>query len=231
MNDLSVETMTDSVVLDSLLGNRHSCRRFEDREVPRPILERILELAQKTPSWCNVQPWQVSLVSGQSRSQLANSLIDAANDGDKHPDFAPPSEYHGVYRDRRRESGFALYASLGIERGDLGRRREQSLENFRFFGAPHVAVITTDERLGTYGAIDCGGYVTALLLAAESLGIAAVPQAAIAMYPDIIRRELDLEASQRVVCGVAFGYEAAEDPVNSFRTGRAAVADAVDWLY
>lgn len=231
MNDLSVETMTDSVVLDSLLGNRHSCRRFEDREVPRPILERILELAQKTPSWCNVQPWQVSLVSGQSRSQLANSLIEAANDGDKHPDFAPPSEYHGVYRDRRRESGFALYASLGIERGDLGRRREQSLENFRFFGAPHVAVITTDERLGTYGAIDCGGYVTALLLAAESLGIAAVPQAAIAMYPDIIRRELDLEASQRVVCGVAFGYEAAEDPVNSFRTGRAAVADAVDWLY
>lgn len=230
MNESSVDRMADSAVLDLLLGNRHSCRRFEDREVPRPVLERILELAQRTPSWCNVQPWRVTLVSGQSRNRLSDALVDAATDGDKHPDFDPPSEYHGAYRDRRRESGFALYASLGIERGDFGRRRDQSLENFRFFGAPHAAVITTDERLGTYGAIDCGGYVTALLLAAESLGIAAVPQAAIAMYPDVIRRELALEASKRVVCGVAFGYEDTEDPVNSFRTSRVDVTDVVDWV-
>ncbi len=57
------------------------------------------------------------------------------------------------------------------------------LENYRFFGAPHVAIITSDKALGVYGAVDCGGYVSTLLLAAESLGIAAVPQAAVAMTP------------------------------------------------
>ncbi|RSZ61907.1 nitroreductase [Corynebacterium hylobatis] len=75
----------------------------------------------------------------------------------------------------------------------------------------------------------CGGYVTSLLLSAESLGIAAVPQAAIAMYPDIIRRELGLGEERKIVCGVAFGYRDTGHPVNSFRTTRADIADVVEW--
>ena len=59
---------------------------------------------------------------------------------------------------------------------------KQALENFNFFGAPHVAIITTDEALGVYGAVDCGGYVTSFMLAAQALGVATVPQAALAFH-------------------------------------------------
>ena len=98
----------------------------------------------------------------------------------------------GVYAERRRASGYGLYTALGIERSDHDARAGQMLENFRFFGAPHVALITTDAGLGTYGAVDCGGYVATFLSAATSLGVATCAQAALALYSDGVREHLGL---------------------------------------
>ncbi len=60
--------MTESIVVDTsleaLLDARISCRAYEDRQVPREVIEEILRLAQKTPSWCNTQPWQVAITEG-----------------------------------------------------------------------------------------------------------------------------------------------------------------------
>ena len=83
-------------------------------------------------------------------------------------DFPFPREYRGVYLERRRESGFQLYNTLGIARGDKAAYARQALENYNFFGAPHVAIIHTDEALGIYGAIDCGAYVGNFMLAAQA---------------------------------------------------------------
>jgi nitroreductase len=54
-------------VLEELLGERFSCRAFKPDSVPRPIIERILKAAQRTASWCNSQPWQVVIASGEAR--------------------------------------------------------------------------------------------------------------------------------------------------------------------
>jgi len=67
-----------------------------------------------------------------------------------------------------------------------------TLENFRFFGAPHVAIISTDRDLGVYGAIDCGAYVSNFALLAQSLGVASIPQAALAHYSPFVRQYFDL---------------------------------------
>src|SRR3546814_2587555 len=71
------------------------------------------------------------------------------------------------------------YSSQGILRGDSAGARAQALENYKFFSAPHVAIITTDRDLGTYGAIDCGAFLASFLLVAQSFGIATTPQAAL----------------------------------------------------
>ena len=46
-------------VVERLLDARHSCRAFQDRPVDRAVIKRILEIAQRSPSWCNTQPWEV----------------------------------------------------------------------------------------------------------------------------------------------------------------------------
>src|SRR5947208_5901426 len=147
-------------VLEELLNERYSVRAFLAKEVDRATIEHVLTTAQRTASWCNSQPWQVLIASGEAKERFRKAIYaEAASGAEQGHDFTPPREYLGVYLDRRRESGFQLYNTLGISRGDKIAYAKQALENYNFFGAPHVAIIHTDEPLGIYGANDCGDYV------------------------------------------------------------------------
>ncbi len=220
----------DIEVVEKLMGARYSCRAFKPEPVARPIIERVLSAAQKTASWCNSQPWQVTIVSGDATRAFGEALYKNASEGKFSADFPFPREYRGVYLDRRRESGFQLYNALGIQRGDKAAYQKQMLENFRFFGAPHVAIITSDEALGVYGAVDCGGYVGNFVLAAQALGIATIPQAALAGQSNVVRDHLGLAADRRVVCGISFGYADEAHLANSYRTNRATIPEAVTFI-
>jgi nitroreductase len=218
-------------ILERLMAARFSCRRFHAEQVPRATIERILKAAQMTASWCNSQPWRVEITSGAATERFREVMYEAAASGrPSSGDFPFPREYTGVYLARRRESGFQLYNALGIERGDKAGYAKQALENYNFFGAPHVAIIHSDEALGTYGAIDCGGYVTSFLLAAQALGIATVPQAALAFHSDLVRQHFALGDDRRVICGISFGYPDLEHKANSYRTGRAGIEDTVRFM-
>src|SRR5438270_7002622 len=211
-------------ILDELLSERFSCRAFRSDPVPRSTILRILTAAQKTASWCNSQPWQLVIASGAATRKFRDVIYSAAASGKPSAgDFPFPREYRGVYLERRRESGFQLYNSLGIPRGDKAGYARQALQNFNLFGAPHVAIIHTDEALGTYGAIDCGGYVANFMLAAQALGVATVPQAALAFHADVVRAHFGLADDRRVVCGISFGYPDRAHKANSYRTRRAAI--------
>ena len=115
-------------------------------------------------------------------------------------------------------------------RGDKAAYAKQALENYNFFGAPHVAIIHTDEPLGIYGAIDCGAYVGNFMLAAQALGLGTIPQAALARHSGLIRRHFKLGDDRRVVCGISFGFADNAHKVNSYRTSRASVADTVTFV-
>jgi nitroreductase len=213
--------------LDELLSERFSCRAFLPHGVPRPTIERILAAAQKTASWCNSQPWRLEITSGAATQRFREVMYAAASSGKPNAgDFPFPREYRGVYLERRRESGFQLYNTLGIPRGDKAAYARQALENFNFFGAPHVAILHTDEALGVYGAVDCGGYVANFMLAAQALGVATIPQAALAFHSDVVRAHFGLADDRRVVCGISFGYPDRAHKANGYRTTRAAIADA-----
>lgn len=221
----------ESDVLEALLRRRHSCRGFLADPVPRSLIERMLTIAQRTASWCNSQPWQVIVTSGAETDRFRDVLLAAMGAGAEDASDIPwPSAYEGAYLARRRECGYQLYDAVGVPRGDRAAGNRQAAENFRLFGAPHLMIVTTEAKLGTYGAVDCGAYVGNVLLAAESLGIAAIPQAALASYSGLIRRHFCIGDDRLVVCGISFGYEDRAHPANSFRTSRATLDEAVTFL-
>lgn len=230
LHEDSTTLATEDEALEKILTRRHSTRAFLPDTLPEDRISRLFEIAQRTASWCNVQPWQVVVSTGEGAARLASKLSAYASTHQPAPDFDMPSSYQGEYATRRRETGYTLYKSIGIERHDREARAAQSARNFSFFGAPHVAIITTDRELGTYGAIDCGAYMSTLLIAAESLGIAAIPQAALAMHPGFIRNYFGLGDDRLVVAGVSFGLENTEHPVNGFRVGRAPAEEVVTWI-
>jgi nitroreductase len=218
-------------VLDELLNERYSVRAFLPGEVPREIIEHVLATAQRTASWCNSQPWQVVIASGDAKERFRKAIYAEASSGAaESSDYPFPREYLGVYLDRRRESGFQLYNTLGIPRGDKAAYAKQALENYNFFGAPHVAIVHTTEPLGVYGAVDCGAYVGNFILAAQALGLGTIPQAALARHSGLIHRHFNLGDDRRVVCGISFGYADHGHTVNSYRTSRAALRDVVTFV-
>lgn len=216
--------------LRSLLEARWSCRAYLPDPVPREDIETILDIARRTPSWCNTQPWHVHVLSGAGTERFRDALSTSAADYSEQPDLPFPFAYEGVYLDRRRESGWQLYDAVGIAKGDRAASAAQAKRNFELFGAPHAAVVTTDAKLGVYGAIDCGLFVETFLLAAHALGIAAIPQAAIASQAPAVREFLGLPPDRLVLCGISFGYADTSAPENQYRTSRQTTDEVATWV-
>ena len=101
--------------------------------------------------------------------------------------------------------------------------------NFRFFGAPHLALVTSPVELGGYGMLDCGVFFTSFMVAAHASGLASIAQAALAGYAPLLRTTLKMPADRHILCRISFGYRDPAHPANSFRTTRAAVEDVMEW--
>ncbi|WP_083680009.1 MULTISPECIES: nitroreductase [unclassified Pseudonocardia] len=220
----------DTAALARLLDGRRSCRAYLAEPLERATIEAVLDLARRTPSWCNTQPWQVMVTEGEGTDRFRGALLDHLAGQSMAPDFPFPERYEGEFDKRRKECAWQLYDAVGIEYGDRRASAAQTVKNFEFFGAPHVAIVTTEAALGTYGAVDCGLYVQSFLLAAESLGLGAIPQAALAAYSPFIRSHFGLPESRHVVCGISFGRPDVDAAANAFRTRRREVDDTVSWF-
>jgi nitroreductase len=220
----------DAGTLEKIVKERWSCRGFLPAQVPREVIEQILDIARSAPSWCNTQPWHVHITEDDETDRFRAALqAHVGTSFTEEPDLPFPEAYEGTYLDRRRASGWQLYESLGIAKGDRIASGKQMLKNFELFGAPHVAVVTTDAKLGLYGAVDCGLFVQTFMLAAHSLGVSTVAQAAIASQALFIRNYFGLADDRKVLLGISFGYADESHPVNGYRTTRQTTAEVVTW--
>ena len=70
--------VADRASVDAAVESRFSCRAFHrEREVPRHLIEEILQVARRSPSGTNTQPWQVYVVQGAKRDALADQVCAA----------------------------------------------------------------------------------------------------------------------------------------------------------
>jgi nitroreductase len=214
--------------VDEAIRGRRSVRAFLPDEVPETILRGALELAQLAPSNCNAQPWTPHVVSGEALARLRADLIDAGmREGRPNPDWPLDGQYSGVHRERQVDAAVQLYGAMGVGRRDLVARKLAHVRNFAFFDAPHAMFIFMSERFDTREASDVGMYAQTLMLALTARGVASCAQAALGLFPDIVRRHLGIAPSDRLLFGVSFGYEDMSASANASRVGRASIEDTV----
>jgi nitroreductase len=214
--------------VDEAICLRRSVRGFLADEVQEDALRDALELAQRAPSSCNVQPWAPHIVSGQTLRRLKEALLAAgANDLPIRPDWPAELTYSGVYRERQVEAARKLYNAMKIERRDLVGRKNALLRNYAFFFAPHVMFIFLPEPFDTREATDVGMYAQTLMLALAARGIASCPQGALGHYPDIVRAHLAVPSSHKLLLGISFGYEDTSEAANASRADRAIIDQVV----
>ena len=215
----------DSV--EHAIRSRKSVRGFLPKPVPVELIERIVTVAAYAPSGSNLQPWKAHLLTGNSRDALAEALTRAHYDGtppQREYDYYPQT-WRSPYLERRRATGWGLYGTLGIAKGDKEASFHQHARNYVFFGAPCVLLFTIDDDLGKGSWLDYGMFLQNIMVAATAHGLASCPQAALANYPDIVKRQLGIPASEVVVCGISLGYEDPDCIANRFRPARMKAAD------
>lgn len=213
--------------VEHAIRSRKSVRGFLPKPVPVELIERILTVAAYAPSGSNIQPWKVHLLTGDSRDALAEALTRA------HYDETPPQReydyypqtWRSPYLERRRATGWGLYSTLGIAKGDKDASFHQHARNYVFFGAPCVLLFTIDDDLGKGSWLDYGMFLQSIMVAATAHGLATCPQAALANYPDIVKRQLGIPASEVLVCGISLGYEDPDCIANQYRPTRMSAAD------
>ena len=213
------------------LLNRKSTRAFLNRDVSIDKINEIIEQSKTAPSGVNTQPWQVAVLSGESKENLCNKFEKAFRSGQKGSmDYKYyPVEWKSEYKERRKECGLLLYSTLEIGREDKERQINQWAMNYQAFNAPVILLFFIDKTMEKGSFMDYGMFIQSIMLSAIEHGLATCPQAALGEYPDIVRSELPEYNDKLVLCGLALGYEDKEHIVNSYRTTRVSLDSFVNY--
>jgi len=211
------------------IKQRKSVRAFLKKNVELEKIRTILDTAKHAPSGVNMQPWQVAVVSGDTKKTIEIQMIEALknNEPERMGYNYYPLKWEEPYKTRRKETGLLMYSTLNIKREDKEKQFNQWLQNYTAFDAPVVLYFFIDSHLEIGSYLDYGMFLQSIMLTAVELGLSTCTQAALAQYPDIVKKELNIENSKILLCGIALGYEDKEAIINSYRTPRIALDDFV----
>lgn len=231
--------MNPSEIVDAAIASRMSVRAFTAQPVEKSMVEHLLQVASRSPSGTNCQPWHVYVLTGASRATLVEKVCAVHDAMRTDPILAAqyteeydyyPQRWVSPYIDRRRENGWGLYGLLGIGKGDKDKMHVQHQRNYRFFDAPVGLMFTVDRVMGRGSLLDYGTFLQSIMVAARAQGLHTCPQAAWNGFAKIVMPHIGAGEDEMLVCGMALGYADPDAPVNVFHTPRVPVADFTNWL-
>ena len=211
------------------INSRCSVRGFKPDPVPKNVLEELLTVSQRSPSWANTQTWEFAVVGGEVMNDLRKTLADRAFAQDDRNADIPYPEWTGHYKDRRSLNGHRLYDLLGIKRDDMEAQLNWFVSMYRFFDAPNAIYIYTEKGVSNWTIFNCGLVTQTISLAALNYGLGSIMLAAGISYPDTVRKKLNIPESKQIVIAIAIGYPDNTAAVNKFRTERVPLSEICTW--
>ncbi len=212
--------------LTEAIKQRRSTRAFLEKKVSRPTLEELLYLATQAPSAINLQPWELTVVSGEEKERLSRLLVKRMKE--RNISCAPGAKkpLSNLFMERQRGLLNTIAPHLSENTVFQDFINEGSCN---FYGAPTAVIIGIDQVFSSARLTDIGVLVGYLVLAAHGLGLSTCPIGLITAFDEDIKEELSLSEDKQVVIGVAVGYEDPDAPINSSRSQRAPLQDVVKW--
>jgi len=209
------------ISVDEALISRRSVRAFLPDPVPEETIRHILEVAARAPSGTNIQPWFVTVVTGNALTRVSDAVLKRREEGPADPEFRYyPVKWFEPYLSRRRKVGFDLYGLLGIAKGEKEKMWAQFGRNYRFFDAPVGLFFSMHRDMEIGSWLDMGMFLMAVMAAARGQGLHTCPQAAWIEYPQTVAAAIDLPPEQKLLCGLCLGYEDRSAIENSLVTER-----------
>jgi len=211
------------------MQTRKSIRGYKPDPVPKEIIREILHVAMRTPSATNTQPWEFTVVAGETLDKIRKGNLEKlAQVGKDHKAFF---NYDGVYKTRQVDLAKQLFALMDIKREDKEKRDEWLKRGFRFFDAPAAIIITMDSSIeGSWAPLDIGGVSYAIALLAPKYGLGTCIEAQGVAFPEVIREHTGLPENKKVVIGISIGYPDWDFPANALQSEREDVDNVTTWI-
>lgn len=199
------------VLVAEAASDGHNTHKFHiDRPVPIDVLTKCLSMAQYTSSNNNLQPWRITICTGRTLSQLRNSLVSAFES--QIPLHKPEiSEQFMHLQQNNRRPGFH------ITHDDTEAHSKAITESLRSYGAPCLAIASIEKTSDAADIVSVGMYLQTLIILLSEQGLDIIPQASIAGYPELVRRELEISEGTTILCGLAIGYPDKASSLNASR--------------
>jgi F420 biosynthesis protein FbiB-like protein len=178
-----------------IIRTRRSIRRYQDRPIPREILERLLEAAIWAPSAHNRQPWRFVVVTrAEDRRRLAEAMAARLRRDLEADGVAPEVIEADVARSLTRLTGapaLILVCMTMIDMDTYPDAKRQEAE--RIMAVQSVAMAAQNA-----------------LLAAHAQGLGACWMCAPLFSGDVVRETLDLSDDLEPQGLIALGFPAEE---------------------
>jgi nitroreductase len=213
------------------IRSRKSVRGYKPDPVPREVLKEVLEIAIRSPSTMNTQPWEITVVSGQALEDIKQGNIEMSNSGAVPYAESPSKPFEGKYRQRQVDLAIELFRLMGIAREDKEKRTKWTQRGFRFFDAPVGIILSIDKSLAKsrFSLLDVGAIVQTICLAALNYGLATCVEYQAVMYPEVVRRFTGIPESKQIIIAIAIGYPDWHFPANRSESQREPVENITTW--
>jgi len=213
------------------IRSRKSIRGYKPDPVPKEALREILDIAIRSPSTMNTQPWEITVVTGEVLDNIRRGNIEMLNSGVKpHPEVAH-KPFEDKYRQRQVDLAIQIFQLMGIAREDKEKRAAWTQRGFRFFDAPAAIILSIDRSLGELMAVfDAGALAQTICLTAWNYGLGTCINDQGIMFPEVVKRFTHIPESKLMVICIAIGYPDWDFPANKLKTTREPVESVVTWL-
>jgi nitroreductase len=211
------------VEFSELIKARKSIRGYQQKPVPRALIEEIIEVAKWAPSSMNTQPWHVHVVTGEPLERIRRGNTENMLSGvPPKRDFPMKESYEGIHRERQVGIAVQLFDVMGIAREDKARRTDWVMRGFRQFDAPVSLVLTYDKYLepAAISQFDLGALSHALVLAAWERGLGSVINGQGIMQSAVVREHAGIPDDQNIMICIAMGYPDEDFVANSVKSVR-----------
>ena len=185
-----------------LMKERHSCRKFQSKPIPEEVLKDIISISLMAPSWCNSQPWNIYVATGNTLEEIRKEWM--AKGKDKVKGYGDLDAGHRTDFSERSQGKMAEFFKSWEH---LPNPKEADECNYYLFNAPAMVYLTINKGHTKYSVLDLGGIEMSIMLAAKDHGVDSIPAYMTIMYPDVLRKYLKISDKEDIVIGIALGYE------------------------